>query len=1715
MKQYNLSNLVSQTESSLISYLASALPVGNHQNQTRLGERFFALWQDQTFKGPYIESLPNYQRGESLAGLAESPAFSTPAHKVFFSKIRPIHAWKHIESNPNLNRLLRARRQLWPEGTGDAIDEMERNTLQKLWTLPLYYHQQKAFETVTNSRANLIVATGTGSGKTECFLLPLLHELLSEADEVRVRAGVRAILLYPMNALVEDQMTRLRRLLFWINLRAFDAPSRETKLVRPITFGRYTGETRIDEHDRGPDRSVSEEEVHEIGELRYRKEMQQTPPDILVTNFTMLEYMLLRNDDRRMFREPSLFKFLILDEVHSYRGTTGMEVSTLLCRFRNYLARLSTGSSPAYFCIGTSATLGSEPNSPEKLAQFAKRLFGAPFLNEHIIAGTIQSSGSTSFPGGFDALRLLDGLLRLPAVAPMLCSAFAIEETHSDTEYDDSEIPEEEWVHLSGTLHCRSVPIGRLFAANIERTEMLGSLVLDSPAFDALKGVLGASVGGVVSLSVLAAAFWGKDLSASQPLDCGRALGRLIQLIQAARSQGDGLLPMRAHLFVREHRHAYLCIDPTHQIRNITDNDGWWSELFVHHRSNCETCGSVVYPLLLCRKCGFVVLEGWLRKKTGCLSPEYDELIGRGQFRRILFRPLNAFTGPMLDRLLTEPNVTRISICTHCGLKFHHDREEYLQVALSEHAKSCPPSCVIEAIEWSRGSTDVSMNECPYCDQEWFSGQEVVTPPMLSLYAAATVLLEEIKRAIDEPLQSTNSINKVLCFSDSRQQAAFIASRLQRTNEDFTFRQVVYSVMKESATPVSMKTLLSRVTEVVAGDSCLARLFCEPEEVFDDSLVRKRVATLLFRDTCTEYRTLESLGVVSVLYPENILVLSSTFLSSHPLTRGLSELEKRSLGEFILDWTFRFHRWVVSPAPIQLFYSDLEKYGYQERSISRLSGDKYSRTSGFSLQREDSRSRVFDFYRRLCKRDARPTFTGDLGSYKSLMETMWDRVMSQPEMYSRQRQGLSQPDEKPFVAVGGTDAQTLQLKMNWLSLRWRLEEESAEIFRCGSCGYISRGSVRGLCPIRDCSGTLTSISLKEISQETFSPARHYLTLLRTKSPKPLNIEEHTAQISPVARRQIEVSFRKDEKGSIDIISGSTTFELGVDLGTVNGVFLANMPPDVSNYRQRAGRAGRRTGMLPIVLTYVRERPHDSYFWANPEFFIAGPLRVPRFSSPSHEVLLRHVYATVFSFLMQGYPTPTGLQGPIVSDFVEFALNAVREASLREQVRNSNSELFRSIKAVLDSNPQLTMIPEEGLDHFYKRLRHFHEAYSLLVSGDGVIATLSDYGILPSYNYPIYVDELRLYECPRTESPRKDLKLQRDRSISVNEYFPGRVIVAGKVPIRSVGLWKGFKVLPFKYCKECAYIDTRESKTASATCPNGCGALVSLCSVRPLGGFVGRVERGLARQDPELFSVARSQFLFDPAGNPPLELKPNGVGLSAVRQSSFNIEKSGARMRIFVPRPDGDQSLELGKANLRDVGMPGNQLYECLVVPSESNGPRDKYFLMHEFTTDILRLQVKDNAVGKLLLSSDSYLKAAHSDDDGEKRKANTILVWTLTQALAIGGARVLQIDPREIAFTFRCATNDALLSREAILFDTAPGGAGYCDQLYEDLRGLLEASVDILDCKEACGDSCYACLRSFENQAIHSRLNRHFVLEGLRKFVAANWVGAQGAGGSR
>lgn len=335
----------------LLSYMASALPVGNHESQRFLGQRFFESWQKDLSKGPYFETIAPYERQESIAERFGRHGLR-PEDRLFAERFRPKYSWADVDHRFPSAKPLRER--IWRPESHEAELERSTTTHQALWAKPLFTHQWHAFDRAVYKRQNVVVATGTGSGKTECFQLPILYRLLTEPPPIRAERGVRALLVYPLNALVEDQSGRLRRLLFWINLQFHDSQAHSPR-NHQVTFGRYSGDTPVNARDFT--RQAAEESLKGLGELVYREDMQLSPPDILITNFTMLEYMLLREDDRQLFGKPELLSFIVLDEVHTYCGTQGMEVAMLLKRLKALLeAKAARPLSIQY--IGTSATLG-------------------------------------------------------------------------------------------------------------------------------------------------------------------------------------------------------------------------------------------------------------------------------------------------------------------------------------------------------------------------------------------------------------------------------------------------------------------------------------------------------------------------------------------------------------------------------------------------------------------------------------------------------------------------------------------------------------------------------------------------------------------------------------------------------------------------------------------------------------------------------------------------------------------------------------------------------------------------------------------------------------------------------------------------------------------------------------------------------------------------------------------------------------------------------------------------------------------------------------------------------------------------------------------------------------------------------------------------------------------------------------------------------------
>ena len=240
---------------------------------------------------------------------------------------------------------------------------LELNTGKLPVDRPLYFHQQQAIEKTVRDKRNIVVATGTGSGKTEAFLVPILETLFEQTQREKLTPGVRALLLYPMNALANDQLSRLRDLL---------------ENFEEITFGRYTGETKESEQEALDLYRKMYHREPRHNELISREAMRNKPPHILLTNYAMLEYLLLRPDDNVFFDglKAGNWRFIVVDEAHTFTGAKGIEMAMLLRRLKD---RVVNGQSGRLQCIATSATIGSDDSAFPLVTKFAERLFGERF----------------------------------------------------------------------------------------------------------------------------------------------------------------------------------------------------------------------------------------------------------------------------------------------------------------------------------------------------------------------------------------------------------------------------------------------------------------------------------------------------------------------------------------------------------------------------------------------------------------------------------------------------------------------------------------------------------------------------------------------------------------------------------------------------------------------------------------------------------------------------------------------------------------------------------------------------------------------------------------------------------------------------------------------------------------------------------------------------------------------------------------------------------------------------------------------------------------------------------------------------------------------------------------------------------------------------------------------------------------------------------------
>src|SRR5262245_25429144 len=548
------------------------------------------------FRGPFLELNPPYSTGRSLREMADEGVVNEDICRLQ-SHINPPHD-----------------RPLPPDR-------------------PLYLHQEKAIRRVLGERRNIVVASGTGSGKTECFLIPILQDLLTDPAP-----GVRALLIYPMNALVNDQLFRFRKLL----------------AGTPITFGRYTSELE-DRESQGKARNPEAPANEVISREKIRgnpdRGIPPGPPQILITNYAMLEYLLLRPEDSPIF-DTSRLRFLCLDEAHTYTGAQGIEVSMLLRRLKQRLGKRRGEIQ----CIATSATLTE--NDRGAAARFASSLFGEAFLEEDVIFGTpldltATSDGADPAPSVAAWMQLSEGLRE------RLRAAFGAEQRRNPELIKEAA---REFIECELAAADR-IEAARSQAGNGDIGRFLWAIFQQNPQLAQLRAMMSEIP---VELHQAGRELFGGDGAiddAEGDSQRAEAVCRLVEIGAMARETSDSvpLLPARYHLFARAPQGAWLCLNPN--CKN-PEGDGW-SCLYLEKREHCPDCNAAVYELTACRNCGQPYVRAFNRDGVFAAEGKFDRDTS-GQ-RYFTWKPLTASDDDDEPADSSDACDTRpVEICLRC-----------------------------------------------------------------------------------------------------------------------------------------------------------------------------------------------------------------------------------------------------------------------------------------------------------------------------------------------------------------------------------------------------------------------------------------------------------------------------------------------------------------------------------------------------------------------------------------------------------------------------------------------------------------------------------------------------------------------------------------------------------------------------------------------------------------------------------------------------------------------------------------------------------------------------------------------------------------------------------------------------------------------------------------------------------------------------------------
>lgn len=1704
-------------------------------------------------------------------------------------------------------------------GIDDVVTFISQGLFPPDWVL--YQHQRDVFEEVVVNGRDAVVTTGTGSGKTECFLLPVVASIVREsatwpapglrpaqwdwwnhftmqggkrrwARPVAQRghesrpAAIRALILYPLNALVEDQLARLRDALDSPGARAWLRANRHENL---IYFGRYTGRTPVSGDRTASNTRRLRDEMRSIhqdaravaghaaehyfqrvdgAEMWSRWDMQDTPPDILITNYSMLNIMLMRAIESPIFEQtrqwlagsPDRIFHLIVDELHTYRGTPGTEVAYLL---RVLLDRL--GLSPAsdqLRIIASSASLESGAQGLQYLEQF----FGRNRSRFRVIGGPAY-------------------------VVPPDPRAQAVLASHGRA---FAQFGQAVNGGSSGSLlqaaNALAQSVGTpVMACGASAEEILNAAVLQAQAPDAVR--LASTAGDQIIPRTP-----GELSQALFPglanRDAEMATDGLLTALSHARSHaGTAPLSLRIHLMFRNLQGLWICTDPNCTYASPRSSPCPAGALHYLPTLTCQ-CGARVLELLYCEACGEVFLGGY-RRETGnpnewYLSPDHPNLeaapdlasFDRDYDRFAVFWPAPGTLAPASPQWTQDgvPRTWRAAnldpIDGRVGIGGSQGGVTgYLYYVPSFHGAN-PPTAGIDREAYPA--------RCPRCDADW-SRRDAVRSPIRTqrtgFQKLAQVLCDVLLRDLSKPPLSTD--RKLVVFSDSRQDAAKLSAGMRFSHYRDALRQALMSAMQQQAAGPQAFDAQCRGQALCPEEQQAATSFRNehPGEATTIAMAANPITAGLpsgSDPSLTNQQAAQRILQRASSGPFRITQLAAD-ASARLLALGINPggygkdclwTDPRNLTGSWRD----LYNWPQAGLPVakpqgQLSQSQRDHLRrVQERSVAELmdilfaSGrrsveslllalpttDRISNPPPSNLIQEgaDGAIRLLGSRKRLSTHPcpSQNSLPGYVAGYLTAMA---------------QQNGLSPgafiDDVINYMSASGC-LNTAHYYLEVTSLC--LQPAGTSFYECPRCRRLHLHPSGGVCT--DCWSPLDPP--RPIAGTRFS--RDYYTYLATRAGElfRLNCEELTGQTNKEDARRRQRLFQNiclpapaenPLADPVDLLSVTTTMEAGVDIGSLLAVMMANMPPMRFNYQQRVGRAGRRGAGMSVALTMCRGRSHDDYYFQRPQRITSDPPPQPYVDMRRENIIkrvlakevLRQAFSALNLFAAGGSESVHGEFGSVTAwNQVppQIPPGAPLGATVAQLVQAWIQQNATAVARVCDvllthADPSLRAQRQSLIRYCIDDLVPAVTAVSqdAHYTQSALSERLANAGILPMFGFPTRIRFL-FHERPRNPYPwPPEGVIDRELDIAISQFAPGSETVKDGLIHTAIGVVnyvpRGNRVveepdplgpaITLGVCASCQAVDGAQPPPGSCV----------VCGARPVQNPGYRVVR-LAQPAGFRTGYGGSRdfdgvFEWTPrASRPKMGITPRPV------QSRANFEVWAGQETVYVLNDNDGRLFQFRKLSHGETWVTLDALKSAGIINPliDDAAGTDERVLASIKVTDVMVLGLAKWPVG---------LRTSPVGPRGLEVRAALFSAGFLLRRAA---ADYLDIHEWEIKVGLRVVRNGAgEIIGQIFLSDSLENGAGYASLLGQPqeterlLRyvagepaqpatfyGFLVSPQHAGPGPNTCRTSCPDCLRDFGNLPYHPILDWRLGLDIVRlaldpaapiDFSAPYWNGLDAA----